>query len=128
MKSKKEGKRRATRRNLGFDVRQSILFYSMLSRILSQTGLAAPEPPNEFMCPISLNLLNDPVIASDGHTYERKEIEKWFASHRKSPKTGNNLGDLRLIENIALRQLIDDFRTKHGLPGDYNVILPFLPI
>ena len=42
----------------------------MLSRMLSQTGLTGtpPEPPNEFMCPISLNLLNDPVIASDGHT------------------------------------------------------------
>ena len=60
--------------------------------------------------------------------YERKEIEKWFASHRKSPKTGNNLGDLRLIENIALRQLIDDFRTKHGLPGDNHAIHPLVPI
>ena len=58
----------------------------------------------------------DPVICTDGHTYERQEIDAWFQSHRKSPKTGNQLADIRLIPNIALRQLIDDWRTKHGLP------------
>lgn len=87
-------------------------------RRISSKGLMPPQPdpPNEYLCPISLNLMNDPVISADGHSYERKEIEFWFASHRKSPKTGNDLSDLRLIPNIALRQLIDDFRTKHGLP------------
>jgi hypothetical protein len=40
----------------------------------------------------------------------------WFQQKRKSPKTGNQLADLRLIPNIALRQLIDDYRAKNGLP------------
>ena len=83
---------------------------------LSRSSSKAAEPPNEYLCPISLNLMEDPVCASDGHTYERKHIEAWFVQKRKSPKTGNNLADLRLIPNIALRQLIDDFRTKNGLP------------
>ena len=54
----------------------------MLSRMLSQSGLTghtAPEPPNEFLCPISLNLLNDPVIASDGHSVSfPKVFLSWF--------------------------------------------------
>jgi len=36
-------------------------------------------PPEELVCPISLNLMtDDPVVASDGITYERASIEDWF--------------------------------------------------
>jgi hypothetical protein len=34
--------------------------------------------PNEFFCPITLELMRDPVLAKDGHTYERNAIEGWF--------------------------------------------------
>ena len=80
------------------------------------TTTKVDEPPVEYLCPISLSLMVDPVIAADGHTYERADIELWFQQKRKSPKTGNQLADLRLIPNIALRQLIDDYRAKNGLP------------
>lgn len=33
---------------------------------------------DEFLCPITFELMIDPVIASDGHTYERSAIEKWY--------------------------------------------------
>jgi len=37
------------------------------------------DPPEELVCPISLNLMtNDPVVAADGITYERASIEDWF--------------------------------------------------
>ena len=37
------------------------------------------EPPEELVCPISLNLMtNDPVVAADGITYERASIEDWI--------------------------------------------------
>jgi len=37
------------------------------------------EPPEELVCPISLNLMTeDPVVAADGITYERASIEDWF--------------------------------------------------
>jgi hypothetical protein len=35
-------------------------------------------PPEELRCPISLQLMSDPVIVSSGQTYERVCIEKWF--------------------------------------------------
>ena len=34
--------------------------------------------PDEFVDPISLGLMEDPVICTDGFTYDRKNIEKWF--------------------------------------------------
>lgn len=34
--------------------------------------------PNEYLCPITMEIMVDPVIAMDGHTYERVAIENWL--------------------------------------------------
>jgi hypothetical protein len=63
--------------------------------------------PNNFLCPITLELMRDPVLAKDGHTYERKAIEDWFgqsngaSSTAISPKTGDMTGR-QLTPNHAL--------------------------
>ena len=41
---------------------------------------------DEFMCPITCDLIFDPVIAADGHTYDRSAIQGWLAKHETSPK------------------------------------------
>lgn len=46
---------------------------------------AGPEPCAE--CPITLQPMVDPVVAEDGHTYERAAIIKWLAEHSTSPLT-----------------------------------------
>jgi hypothetical protein len=33
---------------------------------------------DSFQCPVTMEVMIDPVITADGHTYERKAIEKWF--------------------------------------------------
>ena len=33
------------------------------------------EPPNEYLCPITCDLMEDPVLAADGHSYERSAIQ-----------------------------------------------------
>jgi hypothetical protein len=43
-----------------------------------QTPRTTPLPPEELRCPISLQLMSDPVIVASGQTYERVCIEKWF--------------------------------------------------
>ena len=48
----------------------------------------ATTAPDALCCPISMEIMRDPVISADGHTYERAEIESWFANNRTSPKTG----------------------------------------
>ena len=47
------------------------------------------ETPDEFVCPISMEVMVEPVLAADGFTYERQAIEQWFElGHRSSPRTG----------------------------------------
>ncbi|CAF2984485.1 unnamed protein product, partial [Rotaria sp. Silwood2] len=38
-------------------------------------------------CPITLQVFRDPVIAKDGHVYERAAIVKWIEKHGTSPLT-----------------------------------------
>ncbi|PIN25753.1 Ubiquitin--protein ligase [Handroanthus impetiginosus] len=63
--------------------------------------------PHEFLCPISLEIMTDPVIIATGQTYERESIQKWLNSgHRTCPKTGQKLNYLTVAPNFALRNLI----------------------
>jgi len=41
----------------------------------------ADEPPDDLICPITQELMNNPVIAADGHTYERVAIERWLKTN-----------------------------------------------
>ena len=43
--------------------------------------------PPSFFCPITQEVMVDPVMCADGHTYERHAIERWLQEHRTSPKT-----------------------------------------
>jgi hypothetical protein len=51
----------------------------------------------------------DPVIAEDGNSYEREEIERWFLEHHRSPLTNQPIGTT-LTENHALRNVIQDWQ------------------
>jgi ankyrin repeat protein/ubiquitin len=58
-------------------------------------------------CPLTMAVMRDPVITVDGQTYERTEIEKWFAlGNRTSPLTGEELPSTNVFPNIALRTVI----------------------
>ena len=65
--------------------------------------------PDEYICPISLEIMEDPVIAMDGHSYDRSHIEKWLSKSIISPKTGLELPNKQLIPNENLKRLIKDF-------------------
>lgn len=55
--------------------------------------------PQELCCPISMHLMEDPVIAADGHTYERSFILKSFEVKNESPLTNAPLQTLVLYPN-----------------------------
>ena len=67
------------------------------------------DPSDDFMCPITCDLMVDPVVASDGHTYERRAIEAWFArcgERPTSPKSGNALESSVVFPNHLIRRQI----------------------
>jgi hypothetical protein len=70
-------------------------------------GAVASFVLDSFQCPLTMEVMRDPVMTVDGQTYERMEIEKWFAlGNRTSPLTGEELPSTNLLPNIALRQAI----------------------
>ena len=76
---------------------------------------ASGEPlfPREFICPISQEVMEDPVFCSDGHSYERAEIEKWLAmGNRTSPMTNERLESTALIRNFTLASQISSFKGR----------------
>mmetsp|Transcript_24544 Transcript_24544/g.34293 ORF Transcript_24544/g.34293 Transcript_24544/m.34293 type:complete len:152 (+) Transcript_24544:39-494(+) len=61
-----------------------------------------------IQCPITREVMKDPVICSDGHTYERSAIQQWLQRHNTSPKTNLPLASNVLIPNHSLRSIIHD--------------------
>lgn len=75
--------------------------------------------PKDFTCPISLDLMRDPVIISTGQTYERSSITRWMQEgHCTCPKTGQMLVHTKLVPNRALRNLIMQWCMANDIPYD----------
>ena len=72
----------------------------------------AREVPDDFVCPITAEIMTDPVSTSDGFTYERAAITEWLRTKDTSPKTGAKLESKTLIPNHLVRSLLRAFAEK----------------
>ena len=72
-----------------------------------------PDPPSDFKCPISKELMDDPVVTDGGGTYERECIEEWLSTHTRDPETNAELESRRLVPNRALLRVISAWKQKH---------------
>jgi len=66
--------------------------------------------PRSFRCPITFCMMTDPVVAADGHSYERDAITKWIKSRGSSPITLRPLSLDKLVPNLNLKVQIDEFK------------------
>ena len=85
------------------------------------------EVPQDHICCITYNVMCDPVVCSDGHTYERAAITKWCErGNKNSPMTRVELETIsetycpynsmvKMVPNIALRGAIVQWRERRGL-------------
>jgi len=62
--------------------------------------------PDEYICPITQAVMTDPVLGSDGRSYERSAITEWLRTHNTSPLTREVMTAETLKPNYALRSLI----------------------
>ena len=67
------------------------------------------EIPKEFICPINLTIMKDPVIMPDGQTYERKAIKKSLEISPLSPITKKPMSMKDATPNYALKSMIDKY-------------------
>ncbi|KAL8045546.1 hypothetical protein ABFX02_08G121000 [Erythranthe guttata] len=75
-----------------------------LNKMIEELNL--PEVPSVFICPISLEPMQDPVTLCTGQTYERSNILKWFSlGHYTCPTTMQELWDDTITPNNTLHHL-----------------------
>lgn len=77
---------------------------------------ARPAALHSFICPITHEIMRDPVVAADGHSYERAAISQWLSrgctpgTLHRSPCTNLPLQHARLTPNHSLRCAISEWR------------------
>lgn len=81
--------------------------------------------PEELRCPLSRELMKDPVILASGQTFDRPFIQKWLKSgNRTCPKTQQVLLHTLLTPNYLIRELISQWCKGHGIelpdPAKYS--------
>eukprot|EP01114_Cavostelium_apophysatum_P023812 TRINITY_DN908_c0_g1_i1.p1 TRINITY_DN908_c0_g1~~TRINITY_DN908_c0_g1_i1.p1 ORF type:complete len:832 (+),score=277.31 TRINITY_DN908_c0_g1_i1:122-2497(+) len=72
------------------------------------------EYPESFYCPLTQELMDDPVVDPEGNSYEREAIEKWLEKDPTSPITRTALTKGDLVPNRALKDAIDEKRKENG--------------
>ena len=77
------------------------------------------EVPSFFVCPISLEIMKDPVTLSTGITYDRDSIERWLFTQKNEvcPMTKQVVTDIELTPNHTLRRLIQSWCTINASSG-----------
>ncbi|WOK98031.1 U-box domain-containing protein 3 isoform X1 [Canna indica] len=76
--------------------------------------------PSHFRCPLSLQLMLDPVILASGQTYERSFIQKWLDNGlRVCPKTCQTLAHTNLIPNYTVKALIANWCEENNIKSTH---------
>ena len=91
-----------------------VLFFENTTRLLAMAGAV----PHSFLCPITCDVMDRPVVAADGHSYELEAITQWLQSHTTSPLTNAPLHNTGLIPNVALRSAIEEWRAVQPMAID----------
>jgi hypothetical protein len=77
-------------------------------------GTQPLEPLQSFLCPITRDVMVDPVETSSGQTFERSAIEKWFAEgHKLCPMSHITLDTSILRPNKTLKQSIEEWKDRN---------------
>lgn len=87
--------------------------------------------PAHFRCPITLELMKDPVTLSTGITYDRDSIEKWLEDSKNRtccPVTNQPLPNLDIVPNHTIRRMIQDWCVDHRSYGIQRIPTPRIPV
>jgi hypothetical protein len=86
-------------------------------------------PPPEFLCPITLEVMRDPVLCDDGHSYERTTILRWLATNPTSPTTRSPMSIATVRPNYALKAAIERWQRNYpSAPPAGYIAIPVAPV
>eukprot|EP00529_Nitzschia_sp_RCC80_P036210 CAMPEP_0113487356 /NCGR_PEP_ID=MMETSP0014_2-20120614/25467_1 /TAXON_ID=2857 /ORGANISM="Nitzschia sp." /LENGTH=162 /DNA_ID=CAMNT_0000381051 /DNA_START=76 /DNA_END=564 /DNA_ORIENTATION=+ /assembly_acc=CAM_ASM_000159 len=70
--------------------------------------------PNDFMCPLTLTLFEDPLVSKHGHSFERRAILEWLGEGNTTcPITRKPLTPSMLFPNAALRMRVKSWEKEN---------------
>ncbi|XP_013413414.1 WD repeat, SAM and U-box domain-containing protein 1 isoform X3 [Lingula anatina] len=82
----------------------------MAHPIIQEKAASESDVPDEYLCPITREVMKEPVMASDGYTYERSAITAWVNSGKtSSPMTNATLPNMTLLPNRNMKMLIQRY-------------------
>ncbi|KAJ9152502.1 hypothetical protein P3X46_026063 [Hevea brasiliensis] len=85
-------------------------------KVLSFRRLSKQEIPIEFLCPISGSLMNDPVIVSSGHSFERACVQvSYTLAFTPTLIDGSTPDFSSVIPNLALKSAILNWCNKNSV-------------
>ena len=90
---------------------------SKKAKTASKADDALAQMVSNLQCPITHRLPVRPVVAADGHVYERSAIEKWLQTKSTSPLTGTEIGKT-VTDVTQTRTLIQSAIENGGVDDD----------
>ena len=96
--------------NLKGDIKKekmlSIINNNELTKIKSKLNSIS----EHLLCPISQEIMNEPVISPYGNTYDEKSIKDWLIKNNNDPLTRQVFAENQLIKNHVLKDIIEEFK------------------
>ena len=71
--------------------------------------MRAQAPPRSFICPLTRDIMRDPVIDRQGYSYDKSALVEWLELNQISPMTREALQVDELVSNRALKEAIEDY-------------------
>lgn len=65
--------------------------------------------PRGFLCPLTMEVMFEPVLDAEGNTYERAALFQWLEQNPTSPISRQPLNQRMVVSNNALRETIHEF-------------------
>lgn len=82
--------------------------------------------PNDFICPITLEIFSHPVVNMEGRTFEREALLSWLEEHNGTcPLTRKVLKPSDFITDRRMESKIWFWKHQNGLSTEVSPIEPF---
>lgn len=77
--------------------------------------------PEYFVCPVTKELMRDPVVNEFGHSYDKDAYLSYIQKYNKDPVTGKALKKNLMYNNVSLKQGIQDFLKENPWAFEYKL-------
>ncbi|KAG8072313.1 hypothetical protein GUJ93_ZPchr0006g42635 [Zizania palustris] len=97
--------------------------------VMRRPAVVGADVPDHFLCPISLDMMRDPVTAPTGITYDRDSVEGWLERGGATcPVTSRPLRLEELVPNHATRRMIQEWCVANRALGVERAPTPRVPV